>query len=29
MDQPLPENNLLENDDLLRELVGQIDFDPD
>ncbi|MDG2113817.1 MAG: NAD(P)-binding domain-containing protein, partial [Actinomycetota bacterium] len=28
MDQPLEENNLLENDDLLRELVGDIEFDP-
>ena len=28
MEQPLPENTLLENDELLRELVGEIDFDP-
>ena len=28
MEQPLPENTLLENDELLRELVGEMDFDP-
>jgi cyclohexanone monooxygenase len=29
VEQPLPENTLLENDELLRELVGEIDFDPE
>ncbi len=28
MDKPLEENSLLDDDELLRELVGDIDFDP-